>query len=258
MREGHSKPKLLHNSCARVESTCLDRAFRREALEHCSLHSGVRSAQLPGSHEKALLIHPSLKGQPACSLLPLWPRAHHKAWDGNVLLWDCEHGTVSMGPCRQPLSHRHHMARAASCHEGAPGAASHPASCHMPLLTLTHLLHDPRVSHGQLGRTGCSASSTTLGDPSWLPKPICTGDWWDHVHLPCQNRNRDFRNRREKEQIVAGRSKRTARKTHAAPARFRHAQRGASSPKGNHFPHLCHPWQGACLSISCAHSRSAC
>lgn len=120
-------------------------------------------------------------------------------------------GTTSLGPCRQPLSHRDHMVPAASSHAAAPGAASHPASCHAPLLTQTCLLHVPKSardsSAGQAAHGSCRVSSTKLGNPNRLPKPnlAMEAGGQDCVHLPCQNRNRAFRNGKGKGQTAAGR-----------------------------------------------------
>lgn len=160
-REGCNKRWLLHNSCVRAESTCLDTAFR-EVYKHCSFHP---TARLSPTHclvnvQKALLVHLAL-GVMIDTGSPLqrasWLVPSHLCGPEHITglgMTPCCLVTTSLGPRWHPLSHWDDVALAASSHGAAPGAASHTASCHTPLFTRTCLLHIHKVSRGQLGQTG--------------------------------------------------------------------------------------------------------
>lgn len=217
---------------------------------------------------KDLLIHPALgamtdTGSPlqmASQLVPSYVCCpEHIASLG---MTPCCFGTVSLGRCRQPHSHSDHVAPAASSHGAAPGTASRPASCHMLLLTGTCLLHIPKASQGQLGQTGttqklqCELNQVRQSQTApytYLATGRRAGPrGTSHVKIGTEpsetGRDRLWQGEAEGQQ---------ERETHNSSKVQIRSERSLPSlqPKGNQISHLCHPWRGAFLSISCARTK---
>lgn len=122
-------------------------------------------------------------------------------------------------------------------HQGLQ-VVQHPATCSSSQGPVSSTSPKPArdSSARQAPHRSCSVSSTKLGNPKQRPTLLWQqAGGRDHVHLPCQNRNRAFRNGKGKGTDCGREKQRDSRKErHTIPARFRYAQRGAchlSSPR---------------------------
>lgn len=188
----------------------------------------------PWCNDRHRILSP--KGQPACLLLSLRPRAYHKPWDDTLLLWDCDPGTLLAAPFPQ-----YHMAPAAPSPGAAPRAASRPPSSHVMLLIQSILLHIPEVSHTALPACrACCVTLTKLGNSNTLPKPIW--QWRQAVGTVAPPVSKWEQSLQKQNRLQLGEAKGSRKETHNPSKVQICSERSLPSlqPKGKQIPNLCH------------------
>lgn len=189
----------------------------------------------PWCNDRHRILSP--KGQPACLLLSLRPRAHHKPWDDTLLLWDCDPGTLLAAPFPQ-----YHMAPAAPSPGAAPGAASRPSSSHVMLLIQSILLHIPEVSQdssASMQSLLCDLNQVRQFQHT-LPKPIW--QWRQAVGTVAPPVSKWEQSLQKQNRLQLGEAKGRRKETHNPSKVQICSERSLPSlqPKGKQIPNICH------------------